>query len=50
MFVILIGGDPETDERELIVATHRGGPVGSVKEKFDRPKSWFSCDPWTGTL
>jgi len=40
--VILISGDAETDERELIVAKHRGGTCGIVRVKFDRPRFWFS--------
>ena len=46
--VILISGDVETDERELIVAKHRGGACGIVRATFDRPKFWFSCEPWIG--
>ena len=48
--VILIAGDPESDDRELIVAKHRGGPVGMVRATLDRPKFWFHCEPWTGKL
>ena len=48
--VILLSGDAESDERELIIAKHRGGPVGSVKATFDRPKFSFNCDFWTGSL
>ena len=50
--VILIAGDAESDERELIVAKHRGGPCGIVKATFDRPKFWFSTDApvWTGRV
>lgn len=48
--VILISGDVETDERELIIAKHRGGACGIVKATFDRPKFWFACEPWTGDL
>ena len=48
--VILIAGDVETDERELIIAKHRGGACGIVKAKFDRPRFWFDCEPWTGKL
>ena len=48
--VILIAGDVETDDRELIVAKHRGGPCGIVRAMFDRPKFLFSCEPWTGNL
>ncbi len=48
--VILISGDVETDERELIVAKHRGGACGIIRSTFDRPKFWFSCEPWTGRL
>lgn len=40
--VILLGGDTETDKRELIVAKHRGGPCGTVRTTFDRPKFWFN--------
>ena len=46
--VILLAGDVETDERELIVAKHRGGACGIVKATFDRPKFSFSCEPWLG--
>ena len=48
--VILISGDVETDERELIVAKHRGGPCGIVRATFDRPRFAFNCEPWTGNL
>lgn len=49
--VILISGDVETDERELIVAKHRGGPCGIVRAVFDRPKFWFNDSvTWTGNL
>jgi replicative DNA helicase len=48
--VILISGDVETDERELIIAKHRGGACGVVKANFDRPKFWFDCEPWIGSL
>jgi replicative DNA helicase len=48
--VILIAGDAESDERELIVAKHRGGPCGMVRATFDRPNFRFSCEPWTGSL
>jgi len=50
--VVLLSGDAETDERELIVAKHRGGPCGIVRTTFDRPKFWFndSVEPWTGSL
>lgn len=48
--VILIAGDTETDERELIVAKHRGGACGIVKVNFDRPKFWFHDALWTGKL
>ena len=48
--VILIAGDVETDERELIIAKHRGGACGIVRAAFDRPKFWFSSEPWTGKL
>jgi len=49
--VILIHGDSESDERELFVAKHRGGPCGVVKTTFDRPKFWFhDAGPWTGAL
>ncbi len=46
--VILIAGDVETDERELIIAKHRGGACGIVQAKFDRPRFWFDCEQWTG--
>ena len=48
--VILISGDVETDERELIIAKHRGGACGIVRATFDRPKFWFDCEQWTGAL
>lgn len=48
--VILIAGDAETDDRELIIAKHRGGPVGMVNATFDRPRFTFSCEPFTGKL
>lgn len=48
--VILIGGDDRTDERELIVAKHRGGKCDIVKAEFDRPRFTFSTEPWTGKL
>lgn len=51
--VILINGDVETDQRELIVAKQRGGPCGMVRATFDRPQFWFSdgsSEPWTGKL
>jgi len=50
--VILLSGDAESDERELIVAKHRGGPCGIVRTTFDRPKFWFSdsTENWTGRL
>ena len=48
--VILIAGDVETDERELIIAKHRGGACGIVKATFDRPKFSFHTEPWTGKL
>jgi replicative DNA helicase len=48
--VILIAGDAESDERELIVAKHRGGPCGMVRATFDRPNYRFTCEPWTGSL
>ncbi len=49
--VILISGDAESDERELIVAKHRGGPCGIVRVQFDRPRFWFNdAGPWTGDL
>jgi len=50
--VVLLSGDAETDERELIVAKHRGGACGIVRATFDRPKFWFndSVEPWTGSL
>jgi replicative DNA helicase len=50
--VILIAGDAESDERELIVAKHRGGPCDIVKATFDRPKFLFHTTPqsWTGHL
>jgi replicative DNA helicase len=46
--VILLAGDVETDQRELIVAKHRAGACGIVRAKFDRPKFSFSCEPWLG--
>ncbi len=49
--VILISGDTDTDERELIVAKHRGGPCGIVRVQFDRPRFWFNdAGLWTGDL
>ena len=48
--VILLGGDAESDERELIVAKHRGGPCGIVHATFDRPNFWFTAEEWTGAL
>lgn len=48
--VILISGDVETDERELIIAKHRGGACGIVRTTFDRPRFSFNCEPWTGNL
>lgn len=49
--VILIAGDAESDERELIIAKHRGGPLGKVDITFDRPNFWFGdSEPWTGKL
>lgn len=48
--VILLSGDAESDERELIVAKHRGGPCGIVKATFDRPRFQFSAEPWVGKL
>lgn len=51
--VILLAGDADSDERELIVAKHRGGPCGMVRATFDRPRFWFSDvspEPWTGNL
>ena len=48
--VILISGDVETDERELIVAKHRGGACGIVRASFDRPRFSFECEPYTGRL
>ena len=49
--VILLSGDAESDERELIVAKHRGGPCGIVRVTFDRPKFWFEDSlAWIGRL
>jgi replicative DNA helicase len=49
--VILIAGDVESDERELIVAKQRGGPCGIVRTVFDRPKFLFrDAEPYTGNL
>jgi replicative DNA helicase len=48
--VILISGDAESDEREFIIAKHRGGPCGLIKATFERAKFRFSCEPWTGKL
>jgi replicative DNA helicase len=48
--VILLSGDAESDERELIVAKHRGGPCGIVRATFDRPKFKFSAEIWTGKM
>jgi len=49
--VVLIAGDAESDDRELIIAKHRGGPCGVVKATFDRPKFWFSdAQTWVGDL
>ncbi len=49
--VILIGGDPEADDRELIVAKHRGGPCGMAWATFDGPSFLFhDRAPYTGRL
>lgn len=48
--VILIGGEMETDERELDVAKQRNGPPGIVQTMFDRPRFEFSSQPFTGKL
>lgn len=49
--VILINGDAEEDERELIVAKHRGGPCGMVRTEFDRPHFVFRDPPeWQPSL
>ena len=51
--VILLAGNADSDERELIVAKHRGGPCGIVESTFDRPRFCFrdnSTEPWIGNL
>lgn len=48
--VILIGGDASSDERELIVAKHRGGRCDIVNARFDSPQFKFSAEIWTGDM
>ena len=48
--VILIAGDAETDERELIIAKHRGGSPGLLKMRFEGAKFSFTSEPWIGNL
>lgn len=48
--VVLIGGEASSDERELIVAKHRGGKCDVIKATFDRPRFLFSTEAWTGKL
>ena len=50
--VILISGDAESSERELILAKHRGGACGMVRCEFDGPNFTFidQQTPWVGSL
>jgi replicative DNA helicase len=47
--VVLIAGDAEADQRELIVAKHRGGPCGIVPADFDKRRMTFrdSLPDWS---
>ena len=49
--VILISGEPENSERELIIAKQRNGAKAIINASFDNKSLMFtSPEPWTGKL